>query len=42
MSQFDDDKERETLLKRQKRQEDTAMRGIINPQQGIELLKKQQ
>ncbi len=32
MSQFDDDEERETLQKRQKRQEDTAMKGSINPQ----------
>lgn len=42
MLQFDDDEERETFLKRQKRQEDIAMRGNINPQHAIELLKKQQ
>jgi hypothetical protein len=40
-SQFDDEEEKETLLKRQRRQEDTIMRGIINPQQVAELLRKQ-
>jgi hypothetical protein len=32
MSQFNDDEEKETLLKRQKRQEDIAMRDNINLQ----------
>jgi len=41
MSQSDDDEERKTLHKRQRRQEDIAMRGSINLQQTIELLKKQ-
>ncbi len=31
MFKFDDDKERETLQKRQRRQEDTIMKGSINP-----------
>ncbi len=35
MPQFDDDDERETLLKRQRRQKDIAMRGNINPQRAI-------
>jgi hypothetical protein len=30
MSKFNDDKEKETLLKRQKRQEDIVMRDSIN------------
>lgn len=41
MSQIDDDEEKETLQKKQIRQEDTTMRGNINPQQTIELLRKQ-
>jgi hypothetical protein len=41
MSKFDDE-ERETLLKRQGRQEDIAMKGSINLQQAIKLLRKQQ
>jgi hypothetical protein len=41
MSQFDDEEERETLLKRQRRQEDITMRGNVNPQQIVELLTKQ-
>ncbi len=42
MSQSNDDEdERWTLLKRQKIQEDIIVRGIINPQQGETLLKKQ-
>jgi hypothetical protein len=41
MSQFDDDDERETLQKRQRRQEDITMRGNINPQQVAKLLRKQ-
>ncbi len=41
MSQSNDDEERETLQKRQRRQEDTTMRGSINPQQATKLLKKQ-
>jgi len=40
MSQYDDDEERETLLKRQKRQEDITMRGSVNPQQVVKLIKK--
>jgi hypothetical protein len=32
MSQFNDDEEKETMLKRQKRQEDIAMRDNINLQ----------
>ncbi len=42
MSQFDDDEERETMQKKQKRQKDTTMRGIINLQQAVELLRRQQ
>ncbi len=41
MSQIDDDEEKETLQKKQVKQEDTTMRGNINPQQVVELLKKQ-
>jgi len=41
MSQFDDEEERETLLQRQRRQEDITMRGNVNPQQIVELLTKQ-
>jgi hypothetical protein len=32
MSKSDDEEERENLQKRQKRQEDTSMRGNIDPQ----------
>jgi hypothetical protein len=42
MSQFNNDEEKETLQKRQRREEDTSMKGIINPQHVIESLKKQQ
>jgi hypothetical protein len=42
MSQSDDDEEIKTLQKRQRRQEDTAMKGSIHLQQAIELLMKQQ
>ncbi len=42
MSQSDDEEERKTLQKKQKRQEDTAMKGSIDLQQAIELLMKQQ
>ncbi len=42
MSQSYDDEERETLQKRQRRQEDIAMRGNIDPQQATKLLRKQQ
>jgi len=41
MSQSDDEEERKTLQKKQKRQEDTAMKGSIDLQQAIELLMKQ-
>ncbi len=41
MSQFDDDEERETLYKKQRKQEDTTMRGSIDPQQVAKLLRKQ-
>jgi hypothetical protein len=41
MSQFDDDEERVTLLKRQKRQEESIMKGSVNLQQAAKLLKKQ-
>jgi hypothetical protein len=41
MYQSNDDEERETLQKRQRRQEDIAMRGSINPQHVAKLLKKQ-
>ncbi len=41
MSQFDDDEERETLYNRQKRHEDIAMKGGIDPQQATQLLRKQ-
>ncbi len=40
MFQFNDDDGRETLQKKQRRQEDTTMKGNINPQQVIELLRK--
>jgi hypothetical protein len=33
---------KETLLKRQKKHEESTMRGTINPQYVIKLLKKQQ
>jgi hypothetical protein len=36
MSQFNDDEERETLLKRKIRQGDTTMRGNVNPQYVVE------
>jgi len=39
MSQSSDDEEREILLKRQKRHEESTMKGSVNPQQGVELLK---
>jgi hypothetical protein len=42
MFQFDDDGERETLQKRQRRQEDIIMKGNINLQQATKLLRKQQ
>ncbi len=41
MSQSNDDEERKTLQKRQKKQEDIAMKGSIDPQQATKLLKKQ-
>ncbi len=41
MSQSNDDEEREAMSKRQKRQEESTMRGNVNPQQVTELLKKQ-
>ncbi len=40
MSWYDYDEERETLFKRQRREEDTIMWGKVNLQQVIELLKK--
>jgi hypothetical protein len=40
-SNDDDDDERETLQKRQRRREDIAMRGNINPQHVVKLLRKQ-
>jgi hypothetical protein len=40
MSQFNDDEEREILQKRQRRQEDTTMRGSIDLQRAIILLRK--
>ncbi len=33
MSQFDEEQERKTMQKRQRRQEDTTMKGSIDPQQ---------
>jgi hypothetical protein len=42
MYQSNDDEERETLQKKQRRQEDTTMRGSIDLQQALELLRKQQ
>jgi hypothetical protein len=41
MSEFDDEEEKEILQKRQKKHEDTTMRGSIDPQQVIKLLRKQ-
>jgi hypothetical protein len=40
MFQFDDEEEGETLQKRQIKQEDTIMRGNINPQKATKLFKK--
>ncbi len=40
ISWFNDDEEKETLQKRQRRHEDTIMKGNIDPQQGVKLLKK--
>jgi hypothetical protein len=40
MSQSNDDEEKETLLKRQRRQEDITMRGNVNPQQATKLTRK--
>ncbi len=42
MSQSNDDEERKTMQKRQKKQKDTTMKGSIDSQQAIELLRKQQ
>ncbi len=42
MSQFDDDEKRDTLQKKQRKQEDIAMKGNIDPQQVTKLLKRQQ
>jgi hypothetical protein len=39
---YSNDEERETLQKKQRRQEDIVMRGSINPQHAVELLRKQQ
>ncbi len=41
MSQFNDVEKKETLHKRQRRQENIVMKGNINPQQTTKLLKKQ-
>jgi hypothetical protein len=41
LSQSDDDEGRETLLKRQKRQKNTTMRGRVNPQHVVKLLRKE-
>jgi hypothetical protein len=40
MSQSNDDEKREMLQKRQRRQEDTIMRGSINPQHVGKLMRK--
>ncbi len=42
MPQSSNDEEKKTLQKRQRKQEDTIMRGSINPQQVAKLPKKQQ
>ncbi len=42
MTRSNDDEERKNLQKRQRRNEDTTMKGNIYLQQAIELLKKQQ
>jgi hypothetical protein len=40
MSQSNDDEETETLLKRRKRHEESTMKGSVNPQHEVKLLKK--
>ncbi len=40
MSQFNDDEERNTQQKRQRRYENVVMKGNIDPQQVAELLRK--